>query len=112
MRLVTQTTTLAVAKTAVRKNLTTLLWYEDRLCSLSSTYLFFLSFFCLAVMGALAVGMREFLDDLTFLMTDSEGARAASLLLGLLLLWSSALWVLSCCLGALGRKWLLYIRGL
>ena len=95
----------------MRRYLTTLRWYEDRLCSLSSAWLIALSLACLAGLGTLAFWMPQFFDDLTFLVSESD-VRILATLLGLLLLTSAGLWVLSFSLAALGRRLVLYVKGL
>jgi hypothetical protein len=55
--------------------------------------------------------MPQFFDDLTFLVSESD-VRILATLLGLLLLTSAGLWVLSFSLAALGRRLVLYVKGL
>ena len=95
----------------MRRYLTTWIWYEDRLESLPSRYLAGLSVVCLTGLGTLTWAMLQFLDDLTFLLSDYD-ARIIFVLVQILLTSSAALWVLSCCLGALARRLVLRRRGL
>jgi hypothetical protein len=66
---------------------------------------------CLAGLRLLSVELLQFLDDLAFLLSEND-AKTIAIILDLLLVMSAALWLLSCCLGALARKWLLHLRGL
>ncbi len=100
-----------IGKLAVRNYLTKLVWYQDRLCSLSSAWLVTIALGSVVGLAALAIGADQFMDDLTFLLGEHD-ARTASILFGFLLLGSIGLWVLSCCLGALGRRIMLYFKGL
>lgn len=95
----------------VRRYLTTLRWYEDRLCSLSSRWLASLSLVCLAGLGALLVWFSRFQDDLVPLMGEKDRGTVITLT-GLLLLASAALWLVSVCLAALGRRLVLFLRGI
>lgn len=95
----------------VRNYLTTFIWYQDRLCSLSSAWLIVLSLGCVIELGGLAFALYQFLDDLAFLLFEAD-LRIVGIFFGLLLVISIGLWVLSCCLGALGRRAVLYLRGL
>ena len=95
----------------MRTHITTLVWYADRLSSLSSPWLVVVSFLSLGGLGAAGMGIFEFLDDLTFLVSDTD-LITIGVLLGLLLFASAAIWLLSCTLGALGRRLILYVRGL
>jgi hypothetical protein len=95
----------------VREYFTTWLWYQDRLCSLSSRCLAGLSVICLAGLGTLGWALRQFLDDLAFLISEND-AKSIFVVLEILLVSSAATWVLSCCLGALGRRLMLWLRGL
>jgi len=96
---------------APRKYLTTVIWFKDKLCSLPSVYLVLFCLACLLGLGALALLMFQFLDDLAFLIMDGD-LTLAGIFFGLLLLTSIALWLLSCLLAALGRRLILYFRGL
>jgi hypothetical protein len=78
---------------------------------LSSACLFSLSLACLVGLGALGVQLFHFLDDIPFLLVESD-AKTALTLFDLLLLTSIGLWLLSCCVGALVRRVLLYVKGL
>lgn len=95
----------------MRNHFTTFVWFGDRLSSLSSAWLLLLSVLSLGGLAEGMTGLAQFLDDLVFLVSDND-LKTAILLLGLLLLLSTALWLLSCSLGALARKAILYIRGL
>jgi hypothetical protein len=95
----------------VRTYLTTWLWYEDRLCCLPAVCLFALTILSASFLTVLGLGARPFLDDLTFLFVDND-LTTAVVLAELVLLASAGLWLLSCCLAALARRLLLYIRGL
>ena len=95
----------------MRTYLTTWLWYEDRICCLPAVCLFMLSILSASFLAVLVLGTRPFLDDLTFLFEDNDVTMAV-VLAELVLLASAALWLLSCCLAALTRRLLLYIRGL
>jgi len=95
----------------VRNYLTTLLWHEDRLSSLSSKYLLALGLLSTAAVALLYRSLIQFLDDLTFLLSEND-LGTALVLLTFLLVISTALWVVSCCFGALARRALLRIRGL
>jgi hypothetical protein len=64
-----------------------------------------------AGLGTLVAALRAFLEDLVFLLPEND-FKTAAILLGFLVLTSKALWLLSCCLGALGRRLLLRLRGL
>jgi hypothetical protein len=102
---------ILLVDTAVRNYLTTLIWYRDHLCSLSSAYLWMISLGSMAGLAGLAAGAIQFQDDLVFLLFDGD-LTTVSVVFGLLLLISIALWLLSCCLAALGRRVILYFRGL
>ena len=95
----------------MRKYLTTWLWYEDHLCSLSSSWLSALLFVSLAGVATLTLGLVQFWDDLAILIGEND-ARSVLILAESLILASAALWVSSCCLVALGRRLLLERRGL
>ena len=101
----------AVAGTAVRTYLTSWLWYQDRLCCLSSKWLLSLSLICLAGVAADAAALHQFLDDLTFLLFDND-LKSGLVLLEMVLLASGILWLLACCLGTLARRIILRLRGL
>jgi len=96
---------------AVRRYLTTFVWYEDRLCSLSSVWLISLATACLGGLSALALWLPGFLDDLVLLVPEND-VRPALITLELLLVASAALWVLACTLAALARRCWLALRGL
>jgi hypothetical protein len=99
-----------LARPVVRKYLTTWLWYQDRLTCLSVAWLSALTAFSAAFLAGLAVGTRHFLDDVTFLFVDNDMTMLA--VSGeLVLLASAAVWLLSCCLGALTRRLVLHVRG-
>jgi hypothetical protein len=87
----------------VRKYLTTYLWYEDRLCSLSTTHLLLLSFLCLGVLSFLGYRGVQFMEDLAFLLSEADAGTFFALL-GLLLLASVALWLLALASATLGRR--------
>ena len=95
----------------VRKYLTHLLWPEDRLSSLSSRSLVSLILLCGLVLSTIALGTIQFLDDLAYLLAENDLMMALIVLQSLLVI-SAALWVLSCCAGALARRVLLRLRGL
>ncbi len=95
----------------MRRYLTTLRWYEDRLCSLSSKWLASLSLVCLAGLSALIAWFAQFQDDLVPLMGERDRGTVI-ILAGLLLLASAALWLVSICLAALGRRLVLYLKGI
>ena len=95
----------------MRKHLTTWVWYEDRLCSLPSSCLLFLSFVCLVGLSALAFGLLGFWEDMAVLLGETD-LRSDVIFLESLLMASAALWVLSCCLMALCRRFILARRGL
>jgi hypothetical protein len=102
---------IAPAETAVRQYLTTCLWFRDRICCLSSKWLVALCVISVLLLAAVAGTLHSFLDDLTFLMTESD-LRTALVLLELVLLASGSLWLLACCVAALGRRLVLQRRGL
>jgi hypothetical protein len=95
---------------AVRRYLTKLRWYEDRLCSLSSFWLVLLSLGCVAGLSLLAFWMAPLLDDLSLLAVEGD-FRVLLTLLDIVLINSSALWLLSFCLAALTRRVVLCCRG-
>jgi hypothetical protein len=95
----------------VRKHLTTFRWYEDRLCSLPSRYLVCLSLSCFIGLGLLAYVAYQLGDDVPLLVSESD-FKTAFALFDILLLTTAALWLLSCTLGALWRRFLLRRRGL
>ena len=101
----------AVAGTAVRKYVTTFVWYEDRLCALSSGWLVAVALLCLGALTGLGTYVPGFLDDLVLLVPEND-LRPALITLELLLVTSAILWVLACTLAALARRCLLAIRGL
>jgi hypothetical protein len=90
----------------VRRYLTTYLWYEDRLCSLSTAHLLLLSFLCLGVLSLLGHRWVQFMEDLAFLLSESDAATFFALL-GLLLLTSVALWLLALASATLGQRLIL-----
>ncbi|MFO1497546.1 MAG: hypothetical protein U1G07_03980 [Verrucomicrobiota bacterium] len=95
----------------MRNYLTSLLWYEDKLSSLSSRWLFAIILLCGFALASLGVGLRQFLDDLAYLLSENDLTMAA-IVLAALVVSSAVLWVLSCCVGALARRAVLYLRGL
>ncbi len=95
----------------MRTYLTKLVWFQDRLCSLASAWLVTIALGCVIGLAAVAVGLIEFMEDLTFLLGDHE-VRTASILFCFLLLGSIGLWVFCCCLAALARRVMLYLKGL
>lgn len=95
----------------MRAYLTTLLWHQDQLSSLSSSYLVAVAALCLTILSGLGFGLFRFLEDLAFLLVENELGMAL-IALNVLLVGSAALWVLSCCAWALARRVLLYLRGL
>lgn len=95
----------------MRKHLTTLRWYEDRLCSLSSSWLLLISFGCVAGLAVLLTASATFLDDVPFLFWEND-IKSLLIPFDFLLLTSGALWVLSCTAGALWRRALLRFKGL
>jgi hypothetical protein len=95
----------------VREYLTTWLWYRDRLCCLSSTWLLSLCVICAAGLAGVAAGLHQFLDDLTVLLPDND-LLTTLVLVELLLSGSGILWLLGCCLATLARRFILYLRGL
>jgi hypothetical protein len=102
---------LVLGARQVRNYFTTWLWYEDRVSTLSSSFLIAISCLCLATLAASGIGLVRFLDDLAFLVAEND-VRTGLVLVHFLLVASAAFWVLSCALVALTRKWLLYWRGL
>ncbi len=95
----------------MRRYLTTLLWYEDRLSSVRSCWLVLLSLASTTGLFLLVVGLFDFLDELAFLVGEND-FRTVLISFLFVLATSAALWVLSCCLGALSRRVLLRLRGL
>jgi hypothetical protein len=65
----------------------------------------------MAGLGGIAAGLLGLLEDLAFLLAEND-FRIVLIALGFVLVAGAALWVLSCCLGALSRRLLLYLRGL
>jgi hypothetical protein len=53
----------------------------------------------------------EFLDDLAYLVAEND-LRSSLIVSELLIASASALWAVSCCAVALGRRLVLYWRGL
>lgn len=96
--------------TAVRNHLTKLLWFEDRLSSLGLGWLSALTVLGAGVLVGIAAGLLGFLEDLAFLIAEND-FRIILIALGFVLIAGTALWVLSCCLGALSRRLLFYLRG-
>ncbi len=96
--------------TAVRSHLTKLLWFEDRLSSLGLGWLVGLTLLGAGTLAGIAAGLLGFLEDLAFLLSEND-FRIVLIALGFVLMAGTALWVLSCCLGALSRRLILYLRG-
>lgn len=95
----------------MRTYLTKLIWFEDRLSSIGSGWLAALTLLCVTSLAALIGGLIGFLEDLAYLATENDFGMAL-ISLGFVLMTGAALWVLSCCVGALSRRLLLYFRGL
>jgi len=94
----------------MRKHLTTWLWYEDRLCSLSASCLVGLTLICAAGLVVLGFGLVQFWDDLAILVAEND-LRSAFILAELIVLASAGLWVLSLCVATLGQRFWLVRRG-
>jgi hypothetical protein len=76
----------------MRKHLTTFLWFEDKLCSLSAGRLATLSLACCAMTILLVLQALDFLDDLAFLLAENDAISFIAVL-ALLLMSSAALWL-------------------
>jgi hypothetical protein len=88
---------------AVRKHLTKFLWFEDRLCCLSTAQLLILCLGCFGILIFLLFRALDFLDDLAYLLAESDAASFLAVL-GILLLSSAALWLFSLTLAQLAQR--------
>jgi hypothetical protein len=95
----------------VRRHLTTWVWYEDRLSSLPSAVILGIACFSFAGLTLLGFVGIEFLDDLAYLVGEND-VRSLIIVADLCVASGAAIWVLSCCLGALAHRVMLRLRGL